>query len=151
MIKLIAIGNTFMGDDGIALKVLERIEDELSQFKQEIDVIYGETDFIYCLNKINDKDLVIILDSTYLGGAVGKVRVFTLKETYELIKRPHFQHELSLIYLLEEFKDVEGYVIGIEVCEVNYSEDISAVMQSKLTGICNEVIKWIKMLCMKYL
>ena len=105
MIKIIAIGNRLMGDDGIALKVLENIDKDIKKLKedekvnQEIEVIIGETDFMYSLDKIDDYDFVIILDSTALGVEPGRVTVLSLKE-YKKYLNYESQHGINLVDML---------------------------------------------------
>jgi len=57
MIKIIGIGNSLMGDDGIALKVIDYIQEEINQLKLGIKCIKAETDFNYALNNIGIRSI----------------------------------------------------------------------------------------------
>ena len=70
-IKCIAIGNRIMGDDSIGIKVLEELTTKLE--KEKLEVIFGETDIEYALSKIEDSDLLFIIDSTYFNIVPGTV------------------------------------------------------------------------------
>ena len=60
MIKVIAIGNRIMIDDGIAIAVLENVRNKLESMG--IEIIIGETDFQFCFHQLKEHDFVIILD-----------------------------------------------------------------------------------------
>ena len=64
MIKVFGIGNILLGDDGIGVRVVEKIKEEIKNISEDIDVIIGETDYLYCLNQIDEDDTIVIIDST---------------------------------------------------------------------------------------
>ncbi|WP_129597826.1 hydrogenase maturation protease [Anaerophilus nitritogenes] len=145
MMKVIAIGNRIMGDDGVALYVLEEIKNEIKKLNSEIEVIIGETDFVYCLNKINDHDFVIIVDSTYLGFKIGKVTLFSFEEAKRYLNHTASQHEISLIHIITNYKiHIRGYLIGIEACNIDFSLNLSDHLQIIFKDICSEVLNKIK-------
>lgn len=63
MIKLFALGNEFLGDDGIAIKVIRHIEKII---KDKILIFYSGLDDMICLENITENDTVIFIDSTFL-------------------------------------------------------------------------------------
>lgn len=133
--KLIAIGNTMMADEGIAVKVAELIKEEL-EFN-DIKVFLGETDVDYCLALIADNDFIILLDATYLGITPGTVTTIPI-EKYNRLSNTYFaQHDLNILKLLSLYnKNVSGYIIGIEVASINFESKLSAALQEKLLEIC---------------
>ncbi|WP_099187154.1 hydrogenase maturation protease [Tepidibacter mesophilus] len=145
MIKVIGIGNRVMGDDGVAIYVLEKIEDEIMKLNSEIEVIIGETDFLYCLNEIDDNDFVIILDSTYLGLECGTVSFLSFEEAKGYSNNPQTQHDISLVDMIINYKNcVRGYIIGIEVFDVDFRLSISDSLNEIFKNICNDVLNKIK-------
>lgn len=136
MIKIIALGNILMKDDGVAIEVLKSIESNLKR-----EVIYGETDFSYCLDKINDGDEVILIDSTYLGLRPGTVTV----EDNVTISKPSSQHQVSLVNMIHEYKkDIRIFFIGIEIGKVEFGLGLSDELSSEFDEICREVLEKIK-------
>ena len=137
MIKVIGIGNILLSDDGIGIKVLENLEKDLEEISDNIKIIIGETDCYYCLDNIEEEDFLIILDSTYLGIEPGSVTVLTLEECDEYMKSFITAHEDSLINILRrQYRDVKGYLIGIEIAEIGFSLELSMVLQEKFQEIC---------------
>lgn len=142
-IKCIAIGNRIMGDDSIGVKVLEKLSSELE--KERIEVIFGETDFDYALSKIDDRDLLFIIDSTYFDIDPGTVTFTPIEKAMtKHQKQIYSQHQPSLINLLKTYKkSVEGYIIGIEVEEIHFSLDLSDILKEKFLSICEEIYEFI--------
>lgn len=140
-VKLIAIGNKIMGDDAIGIKVAEEISAKL--IKENIVLIFGETDSEYALSNIQDGDLLFIVDSTYLELVAGTV---TFTSINDLLLANNFtsQHQQSLIHLIKLYGiNIKGFVIGIEVEKIDFSTELSKSLKSKFYHICDEVYEFI--------
>lgn len=140
MIKVFGIGNILLCDDGIGVRVAENLKEDIEALSDDIEVIIGETDAIYCINKIEDDDKVIIIDSTYFMTRPGVVVVKSLAECDEFINYDYSPHEESLLSLLrKEKRDIKGYLIGIEISHIDYSEELSKILNKKFKDICTRV------------
>lgn len=139
-IKLIAIGNKLMGDDGIALIVADRIKEKIKDM--DIEVIIGETDFDYCLDLIDKNDYVIILDSTCFNIDAGSISILPLDSLCQN-KSFFFSHSLSLIDYLFIYK-INGIFIGIEAENIDFNDKLSSTLNKNLDDICNNVLKIVK-------
>lgn len=134
-----------MGDDAIGIEVLKNIKDELMNLSKDIEVIIGETDFIYCLNKIDEDDFAIILDSTYLGLRPGEITVNTFDERIKNLSLSNSHHDLNLVRLINKYKkDIDGFIIGIEAYDISYSLAISNELKSIFDNICLNVINTVR-------
>ena len=103
-------------------------------------MIIGKTDVLYCINKIEEDDEVIIIDSTYFMTRPGAVTVKSLDRCDEFINYDYSPHEESLLSLLrKERRDVKGYLIGIEISHIDYSEELSKILNRKFKDICTRV------------
>lgn len=139
MIKVFGIGNILLCDDGIGVRVAENLKEEIEALGDDIEVIIGKTDALYCINKIED-DEVIIIDSTYFMTRPGAVTVKSLDKCDEFINYDYSPHEESLLSLLrKERRDVKGYLIGIEISHIDYSEELSKILNRKFKDICTRV------------
>lgn len=142
-IKCIAIGNRIMGDDSIGIRVLEELVEKLE--KEKVEVIFGETDIDYTLSKIDENDMIFIIDSTYFDIVPGTV---TFTPIEKAIKQQHHQiysqHQPSVINLLNTYnKSVTGYIVGIEIEEIHFSLDLSKRLSKQFMSICEEIYKFI--------
>jgi hydrogenase maturation protease len=141
-VKVISIGNILMGDDGVGIRVGERIKDYLED--RNIEFITGETDFQYCASKIQPGDFLFILDAAITGREPGDITVIPI-ENYIYKGNLYSQHGCSLITLINLYKkEVKGYIIAIEVEEIKFSLELSSLLQSKLNNITKEIIEIIK-------
>lgn len=133
-----------MGDDGVAIHVTEKLSDSFEN--NGIEVIIGETDFQYCLSKIEEGDYIIILDATWFGIKPGTVTSNSLRDIYKLNANQSLfsQHGYSLIKALETyFKCIDGIVIGIEGEDFNFGLLLSSRIKESFEDICglvNEIV-----------
>lgn len=145
MMKIFGIGNILLGDDGVGVRVVEKIKEEIKNISEDIDVIIGETDYLYCLNQIEQDDTIVIIDSTYLDIKPGYVSYFDLKDCNRFIKYFNSQHESNLVKsILIEKPNIKGYLIGIEISKVDFSLELSKAIKDNFNNICLDVLKYIK-------
>ena len=142
-VKCIAIGNRIMGDDSVGIKVLEIISSQLEFNKME--VIYGETDIDYSLSQIENGDFIFILDSTYSNIEPGKVTFTPISKIKKVVKQQVYsQHQPNLLNEIMIYKKlIRGFVIGIEINEIDFSLELSDILNNKLSYICEEVCSFI--------
>ncbi|MCD2345569.1 hydrogenase maturation protease [Clostridium guangxiense] len=138
-IKVIAVGNTLMEDDGVAIVVLEKLKKKL--IKRNIGVVIGETDLGYAISSIEDGDFVFFIDAVYYGTKPGEITVTSLKK-YEHKKKNYSQHGYSVMDLVKlYFKAVKGYIIGIEVAEIDFKYGLSIILKDNIDIISKNVFK----------
>jgi hydrogenase maturation protease len=136
--KVIAIGNILMRDDAIAIEVAKIIEEEL--LEKGIEVIYGETDFEYCISRVREDEYIFILDAAHFGKSPGEVTFLPLNG-FVSKKKGYTQHSYSLLDLLKLFyPQVQGEICAIEIAEVEFGFGLSPLLQEKLKGICEEIL-----------
>lgn len=137
-LKVIAVGNRMMGDDGIALCVAEQLLDSLIELG--IEVIVGETDVDYCISRIRDRDELIIIDGSCSGEALGSVSSMSLLEAVEHSNVNSWQHDRDLIKELKirQLK-VSGLLLCIEVSDIDFRYCLSTKLQQGLPEICREI------------
>lgn len=138
MIKVIGIGNKLMMDDGIAIAVMESIRNKLESMG--IEVIIGETDFQFCFHLLKEDDFVIILDAVYSGAVAGNIHTYKLQDAITAYKETNSQHDMSIFDLMRLYpKPLKGYLIGIEIAEVEFGYELSQALRGKFKDICVEV------------
>jgi hydrogenase maturation protease len=137
-IKLIAIGNRMMGDDGAGLAAAEYLLDSLQEL--EVEVLIGETDIDYCISQIEKDDELIIVDAAFGDARTGTVWAMTLKEAVESHNMNHWQHDRDLIGELKTSGIMpEGLLICIEVQDICFRWGLSRELQSRLSTVCSEI------------
>lgn len=148
MLKIVALGNRFMKDDGIAIEVTKILEDRLINLNLEI--IIGETDCQNCFYLLNDDDYVFILDAIYIGAEPGSIHLFNLKDIRLQPSDSFMQHDMSIIEMIKLYDcKFKGYIIGIEVADIGFGDGLSLVLREKLSQICAVVENNIKKIIME--
>lgn len=156
MVKIFGVGNVLMCDDGIGVRVAEKLRERLEKLNdrfKDFKVIIGETDYMYCLENIEEDDFVIIIDSTYFMVRPGIITTLKLEECDNFIfsnfENNNSAHEESLLKILRvERRNIKGYLIGIEVDKIEYSLELSKRISRRFDLICenvyNEIVKLIR-------
>ena len=140
--KVIAVGNTLMKDDAVAIRIVESIKKELEESYME--VIIGETDFQYCISMIKEGDFIIIIDAAFSEKEPGEISVMSIEECH-YPGNMYTQHAWSLIALIKlYFKRINGCIIGIEAGEVDYGLDLSDELSKKIEVISQRVLGLLK-------
>jgi hydrogenase maturation protease len=143
MIKLVAIGNRFMQDDGIAIHIAEDLEETLKELNLEI--IIGETDCQGAFYSLDKDDFVIIMDAQYIGSEPGHIHLFSLEEAISKPSIYCMQHDMNIIELMKLYNQpFRGYLIGIEVASIALGYELSPILQEKFPLICSKIKALIK-------
>lgn len=138
-VKVIAIGNILMEDDGVGIVVLEKLRENF--VKNNIEVIIGETDFEYCISLIEEGDFIFFIDAAYYGKNPGELTINSLAE-YQYRKKYCTQHSYNVIDLIKSYyKTVNGYIIGIEIGKVSFKLGLSREIQDNINIISKNVFK----------
>lgn len=141
-VKCVAIGNSIMGDDGIGLKVTKELSEKL--INDGIEVIFGETDSYYAFDKIEEGDFLFILDATYFQLSPGSVTFTPIYDIAAKKDKNYSAHQLGLIDLLCIYrKKVDGYVIGIEIGNIDICMELSDILKNRFNKICGEIYEFI--------
>ncbi len=137
-VKVIAIGNILMKDDAIAIEVAKEMEEQL--LEKGIEVIYGETDFEYCISKISEEDYIFILDAAHFGKNPGKITFLSLN-SFVFKKKGYTQHSYGFLDLVKLFyPNIHGKIFAIEIQEFEFGFGISPSLQEKLKEISEEIL-----------
>jgi len=154
-IAVIGIGNTLRRDDGIGIIIL----DSLLKFhkREEVDYLnFGIASFDM-LHRIQDYDVVLLIDGMNASVRTGELKIFTLEDIkYTMGTLNTSTHELSLKNIFDLCRNfglkTKIYVAGIQVGDTSYGESISEPLKKQLDKIVREVCCFIdKNLCvMRY-
>lgn len=143
-LKLIAMGNVLMKDDGIGIFIARAMEEELKE--KGVEVIYGETDFGYCISKVNDSDNVIILDAASCGKSPGELSIIPLNN-YAPGRKGYTQHSYNLLDILKlYYPNLEGDILAVEVKEITFGFGLTQELQKKKKDIIKEISNYVDLL-----
>lgn len=143
--KVIGIGNRIMADDAIGVMIAESLEEALENLG--VEVIIGETDVEYCLSFIDDGDFLFIIDATLYDLEPGTLTVQEINKEKIYAKEEYSQHQISLVKLIGicNVKNISGYILGIEVVDVDFGIELSDVITARFDDIKSKVYDFIKL------
>ena len=136
VITLIAIGNVNMGDDGIAIAVVETIKEQLSS---DIEVqIWESKDALSVASELLEIDTpVVIVDCADMGIKGGHFKWFkqsecSLEQHHNIISTHGFgfADALALAEILGFKQDL--YFFAIQAIQIEFEHDISDVLQKNI-------------------
>jgi hydrogenase maturation protease len=141
-LKVFGVGSRIMGDDGIGIYIVEDLKRQ--KLPEGIECILGETDTDYCMDCIEDRDFVVIIDAAVTGKAPGAVTVFTASEIKVFSGNMFSMHTCSII--TETLRQIETHrwiLIGIEPEIIDFQLGLGDVLNTSFTQIILEVKKYI--------
>lgn len=138
-IKVIALGNVLMKDDGVGIEVARRIQKKL--YSKKIEVIFGETDINYSISKVKEDDFIFVIDAASYGKDPGEISCISI-DSFTSSAKEGFQHSYSFLDLVKLYYPyIKGRIYGIEAHEVGFGVGLSLTLENKLDFISEEILK----------
>ncbi|RXT07947.1 hydrogenase maturation protease [Ammoniphilus sp. CFH 90114] len=138
-ILVLGLGNRLMKDDGIGVELVEALLNE-KYMDKEIEYAVGETDLNYCLDVIENRQYIIVIDAVMMGKQPGEASVLPLSELVR--SKPGLSmHHLHFLDLLHQFGErKQGMLIGIEPFELDFHLGLSKGLKEQFKRILNDVM-----------
>ncbi|MFA5251574.1 MAG: hydrogenase maturation protease [Phycisphaerae bacterium] len=143
---VIGLGNTLMSDEGVGVRVVQRLSDFAGEFPS-IDFADAGTGGMSILHLIKEKDKAIFIDCAKMGEEPGSIRKFTPQEIKSTKALSHQSlHEADLIKIIDLAKQLgqcpaEIIIFGIEPQSVEPCCELSKILAGKLDGYVNTIHK----------
>lgn len=137
-ILVLGLGNRLMMDDGLGVELVEALMMK-SPMDSQIEYVIGETDLDYCLDAVENREYVIVIDAVVAGKRPGEVSVLPLSEMVP--NKPGLSlHHLHFIDLLHQFdRQKKGVLIGVEPFTIDFHWGLSECMHSRFPLLVKEV------------
>ena len=149
IIKIIGFGNIYMGDDGVGIRVIEKIKEQgIFTDYDNVEVIDGGTSGVDLIFFLQQADKVIVIDAVDGGQGIGEVVTFSIGEILcfgNKVIKSFSLHDINLkevfelIRALKIEKDLK--IIGINPKEVDYGEKLSPQIENKIPQIISMIKK----------
>lgn len=148
-IKVLGCGNTLVGDDGIGIRVIERLQE--MELPENVEIIDAGVGGMAILSWIEDADKVVIIDAVQTGNEPpGTVYEFTEKELPPSDMFMLSLHDLNLVDTLNVGRVVqkmpgEIVIIGVEVKRVaEFTKDLTPEVEGAIPEVIDLVLKELK-------
>lgn len=147
---VIGLGNPLMGDEGIGITLIEKLEELARQGKipgaDKIRFHDGGTGGMNLLHVLAGRKKAILIDCALMGTQPGTIRRFTPDQVQTVKKLAHLSlHEvdiLKVIQLARQLGECPDQIIffGIEPQEITQRMDLSDILKSGLNRCLQTIL-----------
>jgi hydrogenase maturation protease len=130
----LGLGNLLLGDDGVGLRLLEKLA-EKSDFSDAVDFVDGGTQGLALLGCLADRKAILVLDAVGLGGEPGAVHVLRGPAMEQIrARRASTAHEGNALELFATARVLglgwnEVAVVGVEPADVRTGIGLSPCIE----------------------
>ncbi len=134
---VLGLGNPLMGDDGVGLAVLSRLQQDWEC--EGVDLVDGGTWGMNLLPLIEDTRRLLLLDAIRLGVEPGTVHLLTRDQLPRYLSHKLSPHQIDLkeILALAELRGTLPEVamaLGVEPAKVEFSTNLSPPVEAAPRG-----------------
>ena len=146
---IVALGNPFMGDEGIGPFLLDRLRKD-SQLPSQVDLIDTTGNILTALHALSNRRKVMFLDCALMGLKPGDFRLFHPSQAQTEKNLPGlFLHEGDLLGMLRTSgllgeSAEEVLIFGVEPERVEPKQGLSATLSSRLDQYLSEILREFK-------
>ncbi len=145
-IKLLGCGNTLRGDDGVGIRVIEKLQE--MKLPGDVEIIDAGVGGMAILSWIEDADKVVIVDAVQTGNEPpGTVYMFTDKELPPSEMFMLSLHDLNLVDTINVGRVVqkmpdEIVIIGVEVKRIaEFTKELTPEVEGAIPEVLDLVMK----------
>jgi hydrogenase maturation protease len=148
-ILVLGIGNLVMSDDGVGVKVVQRLQREY-RFEENVELLDGGTLGLDLLPKLEGIDLLIVVDAVETGHAPGTCVRLTGNELPIALETKVSPHQMGLKDLLSVAELLghcpkEMVLIGVQPGSIEMDTELTPEVEVKIeiliTTILTELVK----------
>lgn len=149
-ILVLGLGNILLGDEGVGVKAVQRINEAYSFFGT-VEVLDGGTAGFDLLDTIADRDCVIIVDAVEGGlepGEMVRLEDDAVPAYFRTLISPHqlgLAEVLALLKIMDEAPK-KVILIGVQPKCLDLSLNLSDLIQTKLDALVDAVLRELKQL-----
>jgi len=140
-VLILGIGNMLMGDEGVGVHVVERLQE--ATLPDGVECLDGGTGSFLLLEPMQQASRVILIDATVDGAPAGTMRRLRPRFSKEY-PRTLTAHDIGLkdlldaFYLLGQPADVTLFAVSIDP-----PQDLSVELSPEVNAIVPEVAQWV--------
>jgi hydrogenase maturation protease len=147
---ILGIGNTLLADEGVGVRVIDRLRDDAA-LAEDVELLDGGTLSFTLAGPIEEADALVVVDAARLDAPPGTMRLFEgeAMDSYLLRNRRASVHEVGLIDLMNIARLAERWparraLIAIQPDKVDWGEELTPAVAAALPGACTAIIQLIE-------
>jgi hydrogenase maturation protease len=143
---IVALGNPFMGDEGVGPALLERLRNHPG-LSPPVDLIDTAGSILSALHALKGRRKVVFLDCALMGLAPGEYRRFLPEQVRTEKNLPGLSlHEGDLMGMLETARRMgdsaeEVVIFGIEPAQVEPGPGLSEAVKARMDQYTKEILR----------
>ena len=141
---VLGLGNTLLGDDGVGIRAVERLQRDW-QGHNDIQFVDGGTLSFTLTDVLADSENLIVIDAAQLNAPAGTVSVFIDEDMDHFVRSGKCSsvHEVSLAELMDMVRltgdlPTRRALIGIQPEKVDWSEEVTPVVAASMDQVCQQ-------------
>lgn len=148
-IIVLGIGNILLKDEGVGVKVIERLS-ELYTFPDNVELVDGGTQGLWLMATLQKADHLIVVDAVKGGGSAGDLYRLEKDDLPKGLRIKASAHDSDLMEALNLLELTENapktvIVIGVEPEDITpMGLELTPVVASKTEEMISRVIKELK-------
>jgi hydrogenase maturation protease len=145
-IAIIGLGNPLRMDDGIGIKLLDRLRKDNDLSKKDISFIDGGSGGFNLLYVLEKYSKVVLLDAVDFKSSSGDCFFYNIKDIDFITKNSNFStHESDfskIIDLSEKLKNKADkiFLFGVQPSDLSYGMDLSIDLKDSFDGIYKSLL-----------
>jgi len=144
MLKVLGIGNTLRGDDGIGPVIIEELKK--LDLPDSINLIEIGSDAFSIIDHFENKQSVLVIDCAQMGKDPGECVKFDVKnENLPILDKAISVHGFGFadVYKLAQnlYEDIQCTIIGIQPKSIEFNTGLSEEVKNNIPLIINMVME----------
>lgn len=142
---VLGLGNVLMGDEGIGVRIVEKLESVCGRFP-ETDFVDAGTGGMSVLHLLAGRKKAVIVDCCVMGAEPGTIKRFSVDDVESVKKLSHLSlHEvdiLNVVRLARQMGECPEDIIffGIEPLAIEQRMNLSPLLEEKLPRYVAQII-----------
>jgi hydrogenase maturation protease len=144
MLKVLGIGNTLRGDDGIGSVVIEALQKE--NLPESIQLFDIGSDAFSIIDHFENEQPVLVIDCAQMGKEPGEVIKFDVKdENLPILDKAISIHGFGFsdVYKMAKnlYENIQCTIIGVQPKSLEFNTGLSEEIKNKIPSIIKMVIE----------
>jgi hydrogenase maturation protease len=141
---VIGLGNPLMGDDGVGLAALKRLQEDW-QVPDDVELVDGGTWGMNLLPTIEDAGRLLLIDAIDAGGPPGAAVMISRDELprYFAMKLSPHQIDLKEVLALAQLRGTlphDTLAVGLQPGRIELSEQLSDTVAGEIGGLVRRAV-----------
>jgi hydrogenase maturation protease len=144
-IVVLGVGNILLKDEGVGVRVIERIQNEYT-FPDNVKIVDGGTQGLWLLSTLQESDRLVVVDAVLGGGAPGTIYRLEKKDLPQGLRMKQSAHDSDLVEALNLCGLLDAgpksvVVIGIQPADITpYGVELTPQIASKVEELMELVL-----------